>query len=176
MNNIIIKFEKIHKIIVPEIFKVHLLLNSSNQYFQFFKTSDFPDFEFPLTYLSFSDNEENEYMLDSVVTTQNFESKIEHFKAMWGNKILNQFYPISFDVYPKHQWLLLGVSPKNYGEIWLSSEGGGNDCVKVFDTLYNFYESCEIMYRESLLRENRSLNDLYRNWGEDFWRVREENK
>lgn len=72
--------------------------------------------------------------------------------------------------------LLLGMESRNYGEIW--RWGNGLNCTQSCKLDNNIFEFMSRLRREIDYEQlddlGISVDQLYKNWGEDFWRVREE--
>ena len=72
--------------------------------------------------------------------------------------------------------LLVGINEENKDKIFVKFGDTPFDMphIRYLDTnIYSFLNSCEVVYSLNILG-NISVSQLYRNWGEDFWRVREE--
>lgn len=71
--------------------------------------------------------------------------------------------------------LLLGMQESNKGEIWRYGNGLLNTVYnKLDDNIFEFMSRLEEEIDENQLEYlGINTNQLYKNWGEDFWRVRE---
>jgi hypothetical protein len=94
----------------------------------------------------------------------------------------SEYYNEGFIVighFDKEDSILLGVTDKNMDEIW---KGNGGDwgielprVEKISDNIFTFMSNChrELIWINLHIRGVNS-SQLYKNWGEDFWRIREE--
>jgi hypothetical protein len=74
--------------------------------------------------------------------------------------------------------LLLGVEEDKKDEIWRYGNGLVNTVLSKLDNnIFDFFSRLKSAVDTETLEElNINTSQLYRNWGEDFWRVREEGK
>ena len=70
--------------------------------------------------------------------------------------------------------LLLGVGEENRDQIFIEYAYPVSRIRKIKDNIFDFLLGFEIQPMETYLPSDRKLNDLYKNWGEDFWRIRGE--
>jgi hypothetical protein len=74
--------------------------------------------------------------------------------------------------------ILLGVSKQHEDEIWKLNGDWGDERPykeKLSSNIFEFVNSCqETIILVNLIVRKISKNDLYKNWGEDFWRIRGE--
>lgn len=72
--------------------------------------------------------------------------------------------------------LLIGVEEHNMDEIWRYGQGMGIVTCKLDNNIFDFFSRLQVSVDEETLEELgiTDITKLYRNWGEDFWRVREE--
>ena len=67
--------------------------------------------------------------------------------------------------------LLLGYEGINSDKIYADFIGEGERLIKVGDDIFSYFKSIEIKPNENILRDfNLELNNLFKKWGEDFWR------
>jgi hypothetical protein len=73
--------------------------------------------------------------------------------------------------------LLLGISNNVYGEIWRFGNGLLNtQYCKLDNSIFDFFSRLKQKVDEEQLSSlGISIDLLYKNYGEDFWRLREEN-
>lgn len=103
----------------------------------------------------------NEYLLYS------------HKHEVWHNEgCIKLGYMAHWDV------ILLGIEEHNLDEIWVRGEAIGNekphkiakDIFELMSNLYQYYNDEDLVdYTEGKITGNQ----LYKNWNEDFWRIRE---
>lgn len=74
--------------------------------------------------------------------------------------------------------LLLKMEGRDEDSIWIwSGDWGDNrpEYKRVASSIFDFIENLEsIVIYINLMVRNIALNQLYKNWGEDFWRVRDD--
>ncbi len=72
--------------------------------------------------------------------------------------------------------LLIGLEEKNLDQIWRYGQGMGIVTCKLDDNIFDFFSRLKLVIDEEALNEIGIIDSkkLYRNWGEDFWRVRDE--
>jgi len=69
--------------------------------------------------------------------------------------------------------ILLGIKEHNLDEIFIESSLSELRIKKVNSNIFDFLYDFKITPIESYLPSGVKLKDLYKNWGEDFWRIRE---
>jgi hypothetical protein len=86
---------------------------------------------------------------------------------------------LSIGHFSKADTIILGIDNSNKDEIWIIAGDLGferPDILKIADDIYDFFDNCfEEIINLNLEIKGLNTSQLYRNWGEDFWRVREEN-
>lgn len=102
---------------------------------------------------------------DLVKEYENYSNKTDHWHELGFMKIGLLFHG---DV------LLLGISNNVYGEIWRFGNGLLNtQHCKLDDNIFDFFARLEQKVDEEQLRIlGISVSDLFKNYEEDFWRVR----
>jgi hypothetical protein len=83
---------------------------------------------------------------------------------------------ITIGLFEINDAILLGVEENNLDEIWKLNGDWGDEqpyCQKLTSNIFEFVN----LFRRDLIKINlvtRKINecDLYKNWGEDFWRVK----
>lgn len=72
--------------------------------------------------------------------------------------------------------IFLGVGKHNQDEIFFEGffSFTNDRVIKVADDIYKFIFSLKFVVSEELFIRPYKFSQLYQNWGEDFWRVREE--
>jgi len=74
-----------------------------------------------------------------------------------------------------NQFVLLGTSPENKDKIFLERSDLTPRLIPLADNIFEFIRGFELKPSEQDLGGIK-LQQLYRNWGEDFWRVRTESR
>lgn len=72
--------------------------------------------------------------------------------------------------------LLLGVTSDNSDKIFLEQAYSDPRIKEINSNIFDFLYDFEILPKESDLPSGTKISDLYKNWGEDFWRIREDEK
>ena len=72
---------------------------------------------------------------------------------------------------------MVGIGEDNKDQIFIESSdlsfSGGERVTKIFDDVYQFMRSFLIVEIESGIGFGIEYSQLYKNWSEDFWRVKE---
>lgn len=68
--------------------------------------------------------------------------------------------------------LYLGCSSDNLDEIWIFNADSKHQYTKVAENIFTFLKL--ISFNTEFSDYERDYSKLYKNWGEDFWRVRED--
>lgn len=122
------------------------------------------------------------YIMDDYSNSINYllseDELFEEIKGYLNKSTLhhnNGFIKIGyFDI---NDVLLLGVEPSNSDEIWILSGDWGdnrNELYKIHDNIFQFLWNChEIIISMNLITRNFEVKNLFRNYNEDFWRIRE---
>ncbi len=165
---IIKKYEDNYGIIIPEMLKFNLINNIfSNLLPRYY--NDIEDFYFPminsLEYLT--KNKDVLYITD-IIRTENLSTYLDAFYLNMEKDIYKEFFPISLEVFPYSSWLLVGIDNKNYNEVWMTSPGAGSDLIFLQHDFYDFLNNLNPIYSEDFKKYN-----FYKNYDEDFWRIKE---
>lgn len=175
MNNafeVIRQFESKYEIEVPPIIKLFYGMGYIDNLFPEYLNLKY-DFKFPLIkYYEIPNTNKikDKLTIHSFIKTNELQESLNRFIEMWGS--LKDFFPISFEVMPISAWILVGVNKANYGQIWLTNEAGGSDLTLLFSSLTELLLDCRIEWFEEEIKEIGGLNQLQKNWGEDFWRIK----
>jgi len=77
-----------------------------------------------------------------------------------------------------HYFIMVGVSEENMDQIFIESTdksfSGGERLTKVSNDIYSFINDFAFVEMEEGIGYGVEYNQLYKNWGEDFWRVTKE--
>jgi hypothetical protein len=74
-----------------------------------------------------------------------------------------------------HFPLMVGISTENSDMIFVY-DMDNRELKYLADNIFEYLMNIELDFSNNYnLPEGKTVNDLYKNWGEDFWRVREEN-
>jgi hypothetical protein len=75
-----------------------------------------------------------------------------------------------------HNFFFVGTGALNKDQIFIESGDlsfpGGERVTKIFDNIFQFMRSFLIVEIENGIGYGVEYNQLYKNWGEDFWRVK----
>lgn len=75
-----------------------------------------------------------------------------------------------------HYFYMVGIGEYNKDEIFIESSdltfSGGERVTKLFDDIYQFMRSFLVIEIDSGIGYGIEYSQLYKNWGEDFWRVK----
>jgi hypothetical protein len=78
-----------------------------------------------------------------------------------------------------HFILMVGIGEDNYEKIYVESPDEsfqeGERFTLIANNMFEFIRGFEYIEKENLA-DGIKHSQLYRNWGEDFWRVREDEK
>ena len=105
---------------------------------------------------------------------EHWESHI-HGDALWGS---HKLLPFAYLAVPAHTKLFLGVSDENHGKIFVNSNDEmiykfGNNIYELYPDYLGFLGNCESEINEDRIWQIAGdSGNLYRCWGEDFWRVK----
>lgn len=72
--------------------------------------------------------------------------------------------------------LLIGIAENNFDEIFLERAYSEPNIVRINSNVFEFIYDFEIIPMEDYLPNEKKLSDIYKKWGEDFWRISEENQ
>jgi len=72
--------------------------------------------------------------------------------------------------------ILIGIAEKNLDEIFLEQAYSEPNIVKINSNVFEFIYDFEIIPMEDYLPNEKKLSDIYKKWGEGFWRICEENQ
>jgi hypothetical protein len=68
--------------------------------------------------------------------------------------------------------LMVGTGPTNEDKIYIESLSNRKRITYVCDNIFTFFRNYKVNVFPEFLYPHK-LSDLYKNWGEDFWRIRE---
>jgi len=89
--------------------------------------------------------------------------------------LLNDFMLVGEDG-TGHYFIMVGISEENMDQIFIESAdksfSGGERLTKVSNDIYNFINDFAFVEMEQGIGYGVEYSQLYKNWGEDFWRVR----
>ena len=103
-------------------------------------------------------------------------------------EIMSRIYSLDDSIYSQdlfligedgtgHLFYLVGIGENNKDQIFIESSdfsfSGGERVTKIFDDVYQFMRSFIIVEIESGIGYGVEYNQLYKNWAEDLWRVKE---
>jgi hypothetical protein len=181
----ILKPRKTHEVInlnlPPKFLKVLQEYSFGNNFFDrkyFFYENDL----FPFSSIVFNKKLLNNNYCNSF--SQLFDENMlrKELNDYLNNKLHEDIYQgfIKIGYFDKADIILLGVEQSNHDEIWIIAGDLGYerpDILKIANDIFDFFESCyEDIFELNLEVRGLSVSQLYKNWGEDYWRVREENE
>jgi hypothetical protein len=108
------------------------------------------------------------------------ESLLEEWESAVLSESLYQrkfLLPIGFLYEPVHTRIFLGVGKSNFGQIWVDVNEeirlhNDIDSLLVAPNIWDFVSRMEEKISRDFLIKNDPTK-LFKNWGEDFWRVRD---
>ncbi len=129
-----------------------------------------------LTSITFFGADGYENSISHLFNNLEIESELESYAEQIDDHHKQGFIRIGlFDI---NDSILLGVSGENSDTIWKLSGDWGDDrpCLeKLSDNIFEFINNLkEVVIKMNLLVRKIDEQQLYRNWGEDFWRVRKD--
>lgn len=76
-----------------------------------------------------------------------------------------------------HFFFMVGIASDNMDSIYIESSDfsfqGGNRLTKVAENIFQFMSSFDFIEMEDGIGYGVEYSQLFKNWGEDFWRVKE---
>lgn len=162
-------FEKKYNIVLPPLYKVFMqtfvvktneikgekLLNKDETY-SYVAQSMYKGIEGTESFTSFNE-------LDLVLS---IKDEIEEWST-------NKYLPIA-DAFDGHGAILVGTQESNQDQIILHDNdylaSGNHQFIKIADNIFEFTRSLYLEYE--FFAEDVDHTKLYRNWGEEFWRLK----
>ena len=108
----------------------------------------------------------NFFELDEIIPNMKAVYPEDH--EIWQRDFI-AFGECAFQIY-----LLVGIGENNRDKIYAEAATEKVKLRFLCDNIFDFFRDYIVEIDESCLPTGKTANDLYRNWGEDFWRVREE--
>jgi len=145
---------------------------------------------------SFENVEINKYeftkgeLVEFDIATYHFSNPSIHIYQFFSIEKIDEMIPKLFDINDEldnnllalnlipiaisssNQLLMLGMGVNNMDKIFYETKWNNNRLELIADNIFDFFRGIELEPQTNKWLPN--LNQLYRNWGEDFWRVREE--
>ncbi|PAC26728.1 SMI1/KNR4 family protein [Flectobacillus sp. BAB-3569] len=109
---------------------------------------------------------QNLFNLDEIIPNMKAVYPKDH--EIWQQDFI-AFGECAFQIY-----LLVGVGEHNKDKIYAEAATEKVKLRFLCDNIFDFFRDYIVEVDESCLPAGKTANDLYKNWGEDFWRVREE--
>lgn len=111
-------------------------------------------------------------VIDRIFTHQELLKEYKEYKSKtenWHDLGLMKIGILFFD-----DLLLIGMKEDNYGEIWRFGNGLLSEVsCKLDDNIFDFLNRLYEEINEDILEEfNIKSKDIYKNYGEEFWRVK----
>jgi hypothetical protein len=150
-------------ITIPNDFKLfQKLIELNNPIVEYFDSIE--NFSFRLTkWLAFINSD---VKIDEFFEASSLEIYWRRQLEMWGSL---KYLPFGSLAKPHGGQLLFNNSQGKLGKIYYTETGSKNPLYLASD-LFSFVESWKIEYREDKVD---TLTDLYKNWGEEFWRLKQ---
>jgi hypothetical protein len=114
------------------------------------------------------------------VLSIDFFMDVNEVLMAWDNGLKNEIewrekglIKIGVFAYPNDAGIYLGVRENNEDEIWRVAwdwSGAGERCAKISNNVFDFVRGFESHLIQFNLK-NINVNDLYRNWNEDYWQL-----
>jgi hypothetical protein len=118
--------------------------------------------------------DDDKLVINDLYTMEEMKKNIADF-VKYDKSFLDGFLQIGYMNSPINSRLMYSLNKKNLGSIWLEMPDE-NFLIKIANNLVELLEKSSLEIREANInRFGYKLSQLYRNWNEDFWRVREEN-
>ncbi len=157
------KLEEKFEITVPNDFKLfQKLIELSNPIIEYYDPIE--NFSFRLTkWLTYIDSD---VRIDDFFNSSSLDNYWSRQIEIWGSL---DYLPFGSLAKPHAGQLLYSNLPAVLGKIYYT-ETGSKEPLYLSANLFSFVESIKIEYRDDM---KNTLLSLYKNWGEDFWRVRE---
>ncbi len=158
------KVEEKFGIIVPDDFKLfQKLIELNNPVVEYFDPEE--NFSFRLTkWLTYKNSN---VRIDDFFDLASLENYWSRHMEIWGSL---DYLPFGSLAKPHAGQLLYSNLPEKIGTIHYT-ETGSKEPLFLANDLFSFVESINIEYRDDM---KKVLSDLYKNWGEDFWRLKED--
>jgi hypothetical protein len=177
--NQIIQFEKISEIGLPKILRIFYLMYQVND-LQKIKKGSPTDFNF----LVYDDQRKytngmtlfvSEYK-DSGYDPSHFyefDSIKEVLKNFFNDDFLK--YQNDYIVIGETSWhfpIMIGINSENSDKVFVY-DLDKDKLILLADSIFEYLMNIKLDFSNNYnLPEGKSVNDLYKNWGEDFWRVK----
>ena len=114
--------------------------------------------------------DDDDVLFEGFIRFEDVMSQVKYFDYWFENKR----FPIAY--VSGDGDILLGTSDKERDKILVKPFGGGEIRV-IEDDIFDFILNLELILNKDFLEDNGiSLEQLYKNFQEDFWRVRDKNK
>lgn len=146
---------------------ISLRLQQENQKLM---SEQFTDIPKCLSYYGLEPNEElvlSKFYSNETILVKEWADFIKYHK-LFDQK----FLPIGEFSHPRSSLLLIGFGENNKNEIWIELSNSMN-LLRVRDNLITFCNQLHIE-KDEFLTERIKLSNLYKNWNEDFWRIKDE--
>lgn len=169
----IIEFESSSEIKLPIIFKT---------FFETYET-DFNDLGNALVCLDEINNYKTPFYNGQFAGREDSEVVLYNlFKLSDIIKNMKAVYPLNDEIWQMEMipigecafqsYLMVGVGKENQDKIYIENVTEKERVVYLSENIFEFFKNYIIEADESYLPNGASFSKLYKNWGEDFWRVR----
>ncbi|MCT4616190.1 MAG: SMI1/KNR4 family protein [Marinifilaceae bacterium] len=108
--------------------------------------------------------------IDSLYKIEDIKEKMY---SIYNTKELNKFKDyIAIGESFNQGILMLGVGNYNYDQIFIEYAHEEERIIKISDNIFDFMTGFSVIVEEDYLPDSICVENLYKNWGEDFWRVK----
>jgi hypothetical protein len=158
-------FEEKYKVAIPEQYKVITnYLELRNLLIEYYDETQ--DFRFRVTKWLYFKSKSSELMIDDFFSSTDLLKVWERHVELWGTPV--SYLPIGTLSAPANGLLLISLMDESYGQICYTKQGERNPEFVEKD-LINLLSNLKPEYRDD---KKELLVKLYKNWGEDFWRIK----
>ena len=117
------------------------------------------------------------------------EDNISLYDIFQLNEIMenmNKVYPKDDEIWKENlvaigecafqMYLMVGIGENNKDKIYIEAVTESQRITYLCDNIFIFFRNYIFVIADYLLPNGKTTSDLYNNWGEDFWRIREDEK
>ncbi|WP_103068641.1 SMI1/KNR4 family protein [Aquimarina sediminis] len=166
------EIEKQNEVQLPPVYKS--FLNVLNPYFthQTYKVSDSREANSFIAYIYSSKNKDSYSIDDDELSLENFMDINELFICEGYKHYVNQYGLLPISIHGFNGGLLVGINEDNQDEIYLTQDTEEINFIanNIYEVLLNIKP---IVVNFENFDEKIDTEKFYKNWGEDFWRVKE---
>ncbi len=114
-------------------------------------------------------------IIDTFFDPNEIENQLEMILDLEEENDLEVFNDgfIPFGYSSSDQLLMISTKGNDKDSIYLYTRWNDSPLECLTDNIFNFFKNYDLIIEEIFL-ENKTTNLLYKNWGEDFWRVKKD--